>query len=269
MAVADGLRVSEPDVDWREAVVQLYLGQLDVVVLRSQFPRTYLQGLAERFWSLPPHRREPPAAAFEVGTHHFGRGLNDYLEQAAATSAELASVAAGPGADLLSEFQAQVAEALARHDIELRRARHGDASAAPFVIRSWATELDDRRYDLAPHDDAAQLDHPAQAGFEIQRVPRDALIATNIVIDRHHDGALVIWPVAPSADDRARLQVEHDAYPYPDSFLEVDPVVIAMEPGDVSLFRGRFVHAITTSPRRVVASYFSGLVSPREAVYWS
>ncbi|MEM7342227.1 MAG: hypothetical protein AAF467_26540 [Actinomycetota bacterium] len=252
-----------------EDVAAVYRGDADALVLRGQIADSVLRDVAERFWSQPPRRRPPPAAGYEVGTHHFNKTLSCYFDEVGRTAADLAATC-GFGADPFDLIRRKLERCLSEAGLRFRIARHAGREAAPIILRSWESELGDNRFDLGPHDDAAQLNDSKQRGFEIQDVDPGTLVAVNICVDRRFGGDLVVWTVRGNADVRRLAGSREYAYPYPVDWLDTRPSVrIKMQVGDVVLLRGELVHAVTKSPKRVVASFFTGKISPDTVVYWS
>lgn len=257
-----------------EDVAELYRDHtLDVLKVRRGLPGDYLRSLTDRFWAAPPRRRQPPAAGVEIGTHHFGQDLDHYLAEAEASAAELDAVIGPPEANPLDGFRAELAGHLADIGLAFRLANHEGRAAAPAIVRSWSSEFADGDFDLGPHDDVAQLRHANQAGFEVQQVRPEDLIAVNICAARRSGGELIVWGVRGTEAVRRQLDISDHGYPYPTAWLDAQPRLrMTMDVGDVIFLRGQLVHAITRSPDRVVVSFFTGRVSSgsgTDVVYWS
>ncbi len=227
--------------------------------------------IAANFWSHPAlETRNDNVPAWVLGTYHYGRTLDDYLDRAARVRPSLLDVFAG-AADVFHDAMDALAARLAERGVSLRVARHGDRDASPFVMRSWSGA---GTFALEPHDDGAQLRQPAQAGFEIQAISDAPVVAMNICLENDGDGQLHYWNVEPNDADRRAFGLEETGYPYPPEALEgVSRLVVPIARGDVYFFNGRLIHAVqalgTGHGYRSTISCLLGFRDPATVIYWA
>ncbi|MCV6546996.1 MAG: hypothetical protein OIF56_06900 [Cohaesibacter sp.] len=195
----------------------------------DQFESTYVRG--------------SDAPAVYAGIYHYGKDLEDYFHQSQSANAHLGQLfenATNP----IETFSNQLAQSLGQTGRSYRPAQWKDQQACHFVMRSWK---DCGEFSLRPHDDEAQCKDPKQQGFEIQDAAQNnALGAVNICLANGQGGALRIWNVLP--DDKARhdLGLEVTGSPYPETLLNAYSYLdIEIRPGDLYVFDGRYVHAVT------------------------
>lgn len=228
--------------------------------------------IAANFWSHPAlETRNDSVPAWVLGTYHYGRTLDDYLDRAAHARAALAGVFTG-ARHVFDEVMQALAARLGTRGIALRVARHGARDAAPFVMRSWRGSGD---FALDPHDDGAQLRQRAQAGFEIQGIADEVpVVAMNICLENDGDGQLHYWNVEPGEADRRAFGLEETGYPYPVHALDgVSKLVVPVERGDVYFFNGRLIHAVQALGAghgyRSTISCLLAFRDPQTVIYWA
>ena len=240
---------------------EVYLGTLDVAVMRDVVPAATARSLAAAFRQVGKHERPAPAVGLEAGVHHYGKTLTEYFEQVdeerrGAVGAFDCRLAA------FGEFLAVMARMWSDIGVVFRPASHEGKEASPFVVRAWQ---DHGEFSLRPHDDLAQLDDVKQRGFEIQRISESRLVATNVYLEVQDGGELEVWNEA-SAELRASRPFV--GFPYDPEHL-AGRRTIDVRPGDVVALYGGLVHGVRRASRRVVASFFSGHLNARTIVYWS
>lgn len=157
-----------------------------------------------------------------------------------------------------------------------RAARWNDMEACHFVMRSWAGQ---GSFALNPHEDEAQCQLAIQNGLEIQdAVKEHPLAAVNICIENGNGGLLRIWNVRPDNATRERLGLTATGSPYPPDLLNEFPYIdIKIRPGDLYLFDGRFVHAVTqlnggpdkSSFGRITIAFLMAHLGTGETIQWT
>ncbi|QKG19752.1 hypothetical protein [Actinomadura verrucosospora] len=253
-----------------EPIVDILHGRLAGVIFRGVVSEAVRAELTARFQRSPARRRRGPAAPGEyVGAYHAGKGIDQYLDDAAAVEASLRRILDLPG-DPLTALRRGVAAALAEEGVDFRTARHGDREAGLAILRSWRGQ---GAFALAPHDDIGQCCAPEQDGFEIQRVGDHQVVALNMCLANGAGGRLFLWNVQPDLASRKRLGVEFWGVPYPVECLDgIELISLDVNPGDIYLFNGRHVHAVEAgadTSLRLTLSSLLGFIDAKTVVSWT
>jgi hypothetical protein len=244
-----------------DAVGCLFRGAIDPDVCRR---------VARNFRDHPRlRRRSDDVPAYFLGTYHYRKPLALYLDEAAAFRDTMHDVFDGCD-NVFRRVMSSVTSALAAEAITFRVAGHEGAAASEFVMRSWSGS---GQFSLEPHDDAAQLTHPLQRGFEIQRVAAP-LVAFNMCLENPGAGELHFWNIVPDEATRVRLGLQETGYPYPLDVLKgIDRLVVPIHAGDIYFFNGKHVHAVGAQAEatgyRSTISGLMGFLDPRTVIYWS
>jgi hypothetical protein len=243
-------------------------GERAGVVFRSAYPAQAVARALELFASHPAAaRRDDDASGCYLGAYHYHKPTEQYLAQAAALRSALEEALwfdSSPWRSFREHLQAY----FAGRGVEMRCAEQNGRRACLGVIRSWDRQGD---FALVPHEDAAQCRHPAQAGFEIQRVLRHQVCAANLCLGNEGGGELIYWNLKP--DDQARRA--HRTYltggPYPASALRpAASIRLDVRPGDLYLFNGGHVHAVNRSRGlRATASTLLGFCDEHTLITWT
>ncbi|MFY1669583.1 AMP-binding protein [Plantactinospora sp. WMMB334] len=249
-------------------VLRVLRGELAGVVFRRAYPAEAVARILDRFRTHPAAvRRDDDAVATYLGAYHYHKTTADYLAEAAATRAVVDEVLWFDGSPWRA-FREELAAHLAGSGVTLRGAEHDGGRACLGVARSWEGRGD---FALVPHEDGAQCAHPAQAGFEVQLVPDRQVCAVNLCLANEGGGRLVLWNVKPDGPGRQRFHTHLDGGPYPASALASIPsVTLDVTPGDLYVFNGGHVHAVTPSRGpRATASMLLGFRDDDTAVTWT
>jgi hypothetical protein len=253
-----------------ESVVDLLRGDILGVMFKGVVSREVCERICEQFWASPHRRtRGVEAPGYYLGTYHYHKTTEGYLDDVEAAAPGLAEVLAVPG-EPIGLFRQGMTEALAKEGVDFRLARHGGREACLALLRSWHGTGE---YALAPHEDQSQCREPQQADFEIQRVVDRHVAALNICLENGEGGRLVIWNVIPDEDSKRRHGLTYTGSPYPLETLEgFTPLSVPVEPGDIYLFNGAHVHAVepnTGTGRRTTAAAILGFVDDSTVVTWT
>ncbi|MEV6766732.1 hypothetical protein AB0N16_40135 [Streptomyces sp. NPDC051105] len=254
-----------------EAVVDVLLGKVAGVMFRGMVDPETRKELARRFWaSTHRKKRGTEAPGYYLGTYHYHKTTETYLEESEQIAPALDEVLDVPG-DPTAVFYGGLAEVLAPQGIEVRRARHGDRQACRGLLRSWHGQGE---YALAPHEDLAQCTEPQQADFEIQKVAGRHVAALNICLENGDGGRLAYWNIQPDELSKRRLGLHYTGSPYPlESLAGTELTWIDVNPGDVYVFNGAHVHAVepNTDPdlRRTTLAGILGFTDDSTVVSWT
>ncbi|HVB37398.1 MAG TPA: hypothetical protein VND92_02635 [Vicinamibacterales bacterium] len=254
-----------------ELVDRVLTGTLAGCFFKGLVDDATAQRIAGNFWSHPAlQTRNDNVPAWVLGTYHYGRTLEAYLDLAARVRPSLLDVFAN-AQDVFHHTMRALAGRLGERGIALRVARHADREASPFVMRSWSGS---GAFALEPHDDGAQLRQAAQAGFEIQEIGDVPVVAMNICLENDGNGQLHYWNIEPNAADRRAFGLEETGYPYPLRALDgVEKLVVPVERGDVYFFNGRLIHAVQALGAghgyRSTISCLLAFKDPQTVIYWA
>lgn len=252
-------------------VVKVLRGEMAGVIFRGAIGPATCELARRNFWASPMLRRRGDAVpAYYLGTYHYQKELELYLSEAEAMRPALAAVFDG-GENPYARIRDGVASALRAQGVSLRLAEHGGRRAGEFVMRSWSAS---GSYALAAHDDGAQLTARKQAGFEIQRVAANAVMAVNLCLENGAGGELVYWNIEPDLATRRALGLEETGHPYPAELLEPFPKIeLPIRTGDAYFFNGKLVHAVRSQARagefRSTLSLLMGFKDPATVVTWT
>ncbi len=252
-------------------VVRVMRGEVAGVIFRGAIEPAVCERVKKNFWESPMLRQRGDAVpAYYLGTYHYQKELELYLNEAAATRAALENVFAGTR-NFYRDIMGGVRAALEEEGVVLRVAEHQGRPAGEFVMRSWSAV---GSYALAAHDDGAQLTARKQAGFEIQQVVVNPLAAVNLCLENGQGGDLVYWNVEPDSATRRALGVEETGHPYAAELLEGFPRIdLPIHTGDAYFFNGKLVHAVRAQSKpgefRSTISLLMGFKEPKTAIYWT
>jgi hypothetical protein len=254
-----------------DAVVDVLRGRVAGVMFRGIVTPQTCAAIAERFWASQDRRtRGAEAPGYYLGTYHYHRTTQDYLDDTERVRGALDAVLDVPD-DPLTMFYGGLAEALAGQDVTVRLAEHDGRQACRGLLRSWHGQ---GQYALAPHEDLSQCSEPKQADFEIQRVVGHHAVALNISLENGEGGRLAYWNIRPDLECRRRLGLHWTGSPYPPETLEgIDMQWIDVNAGDVYVFNGAHVHAVEPNldpvMRRTTLAGILGFVDDTTVVSWT
>lgn len=251
-------------------VVRVLRGEVVGCIFRGVIGQDVCRRVARNFRSHPRlRRRNDDVPAYFLGTYHYRKPLAQYLDEAAAFRNTMHDVFDGCD-NVFQQVMSSVTSALASDAVACRVAQHEGADASEFVMRSWSGS---GQFSLEPHDDAAQLAHPLQRGFEIQRVA-GPLVAFNMCLENPGAGELHYWNIVPDDATRVRLGLQETGYPYPLDVLKgIERLIVPIQAGDIYFFNGKHVHAVGAQAEatgyRSTVSGLMGFIDPRTVIYWS
>ena len=258
-------------IDWIDLKLfqDVLCGKIEVGIFRGAINQELCQIIARNFWIHPKlKQRKDNVPSFEVGTHHFGKNLDQYFHEVKKENEYLDYLFQGTD-NFVSKYQKFIKNYLSSFGITFRLATHKFEKAGSFVMRSWKNNKD---FQLLPHDDFAQLLEPNQMDFEIQQVYHNQIISTNICIENGVGGELMLWDFKPTPEEKIKLSIEHTGYPYPlDELQKYKAYTIPINTGDIYFFNSSFVHAvkINISGHRSVISFFCGFIDKENLIYWT
>lgn len=218
--------------------------------------------------------RGADAPAEYLGAYHYAKPTALYLEQSRAANAILSALFDGV-VNPVAVMKEALATELSKRSRSLRVARHEGSEACAFVMRSWSGS---KSFALAPHEDAAQCTDPIQAGFEIQEAATgNALAAVNICLQNGDGGNLRLWNIRPDGAARTLLGLEKTGSPYPLPLLDsFDFIDVTIRAGDLYVFDGRFLHAVTgldgagsATGQRATIAFLMAHLGSHETIYWT
>lgn len=215
-------------------------------------------------------KRSDEAPPVFVGTQHYKKKLNHYLDEAERVSPQLERLFHNIKTedDFFRNFITGFSQFLKMQNITIRLANHEGRNAAPFWIRSFDAS---QEYMISPHDDLPQLRSPEQAGFEIQTVSN--IIAVNICLENENDGILYHYNLQPDDTMRKIYGVEDTGYPYPDDVLEnIEAISLKTKKGDFYFLNAHNIHSVKALEKsqnlRTTFSWFMGFKDPSTLLYW-
>lgn len=254
-----------------QAVVDVLHGKSAGAMFRGMAPPEACAELARRFWASPGRReRGSEAPGYYLGTYHYHRTTQEYLDETERVEAALSAVLDMPG-DPLTTFYGGLADALASEGVTVRLAQHNGRKACRGLLRSWHGQGE---YALAPHEDISQCSEPRQAGFEIQQVVGYHGVALNICLENGSAGRLAFWNIRPDLPSRRRLGLEYTGSPYPMGALDgIEMQWVEINAGDLYMFNGAHVHAVEPntdhSQRRTTLAGILGFIDDKTVVSWT
>ncbi len=262
--------VESKDVD-PSLIVDVLRGRRLGVAFRNAVEPETCEALIENFLMSPGRRKRGVDAPGEyLGAYHYGKSIDEYLDQSEAIRTDLDAALDVPAEPLGALFRG-LREELASSGVDLRPARHDGREACAGIFRSW---LGQREFALHPHEDRGQCEDPKQVGFEVQRVTGHQILGLNICLDNGPDGRLSVWNIRPDEASRARLGVRYTGSPYATEWLAgIEQVQLDVRPGDIYLFNAGHVHAVepVRDPvaRRVTLSGILGFSDDETVIAWT
>jgi hypothetical protein len=253
------------------SIVDVLRGRHLGVIFRNVVPAITREEMVSRFFASPGRQRRGAEAPGEyLGTYHYGKTIDEYLDQTATIGSELEKALDIPS-EPLRQIHQLLREKLALDGIEFRLARHRGREACVGVLRSWHGQ---RQFALDPHEDLGQCEDPKQAGFEIQRVAAYRVVALNICLDNGPGGRLAVWNLCPDEATRTRLGVRYTGSPYAVEWLTgIHQLWLDVRPGDIYLFNAAHVHAVEpvhdANANRVTLSGMMGFSDARTVIAWT
>jgi hypothetical protein len=267
----DYFRFAEYDGFRPDAVVDVLRGRVAGAMFRGMVPPPTCAELARRFWASPARRvRGVEAPGYFLGTYHYHRTIDEYLDETERVSAALDDVLDVPG-DPLTVFYGGLADVLAGAGVTVRLAAHEGRQACRALLRSWHGQGE---YSLKPHEDLAQCTEPKQRDFEIQRVAGHHVVGLNICLENGAGGRLAFWNIRPDPAAKRRLGLHYTGSPYPiETLAGIDMLWLEVNMGDVYVFNSAHVHAVERgaddSAQRTTLAGMLGFIDDKTLVSWT
>lgn len=242
-------RVIDVDDDDLEAALQDFAGAMPTVPIiryRGYADTAECDEFRERFLaSKATVQRGDDVPAIMIGANHYGKPMSEYARDVRDSAGDIEDIVGG--FDLAGKIGGRIANALGEPYVH-RPAEHNGMLAGQVRLAQWTSP--DTEFALQPHEDFSQMTDPRQADFEIQKAISPIAIGL-YPSTGDHGGQLRVYNLVPNENFRARIGVSHTGHPYPVSSLQgIDYVDVDIEDGDLLIFSGLFVHAVT----KIVAS---------------
>jgi hypothetical protein len=208
--------------------------------------------------------REGDARGMYLGTYHWRKQKHAYLSECEAFRQALS--------DFRLEWDvvtAPIQQTIVSVGGRLRPATWDGVESAVPLVRSWQST---DSFALIPHEDASQCSDPGQLGFEAQQVlPERPVCSLNLCIDNQGGGELVLWDHIPTQREKESFGTQLEGGPYPiDLVSGADSVRLSVEPGDLYIFNGEHIHAVTASvSARATVSCLLGRLPTGDVVMWT
>lgn len=243
------------------------------VIYRNYLQHEVCDAIRDNFWkSKDRYKRGSDAPAAYLGTYHYRKPLEVYASESAKANVHLESVFRGLS-NPIETFRSDLDRELSRRGRRSRQAVCHDQEACGFVMRSWSG---DKAFALEPHDDEAQCRDPLQEGFEIQTAAKvNAIGAVNLCLENGSGGLLRMWNIRPDVASKVALGLEVTGSPYPlDSLEGIESLDVPIRQGDLYVFDGRFVHAVTVldgqrQTGRTTISFLLANLGESETIGWT
>jgi hypothetical protein len=250
-----------------EGVMEVLRGEYLGIIYRGVIDQEMSNSLLQAFWQNPQAKRRTDAPSYFLGTYHFNKSVDTYLAETAEVAGSVERVIRMDGSPWIW-FHELVGDRLKREGTALRIAEMNGRKACPALIRSWNAEGELALY---PHEDMSQCSDPRQDGFEVQRVTRYNVCATNMCLANGIGGRLLIWNVRPDEITRERLGITHTGFSYPPSGLTgFKQIRLSVGQGDIYVFNGAYVHAVEASRGvRANLSFFIGFLDEKTVATWT
>ena len=269
----DAFQFAEPASFDPQHVINVLNGESVGVIFRNLIPKAQREAICANFWRHPGrYQRGAEAPGHYIGTFHYHKELPHYFADSAEINPMLSSIFEGV-VDPVGEFRSELGSTLAQVGRTLRAARWNNAEACRFLMRSW---IGGGSFALLPHEDLGQCTDPRQRGFEIQEAAAENTIASvNMCLENTGGGGLRMWNVIPDKESRAALGLTISGSPYPLEVLDGhESFDVAINPGDVYVFDGRYVHAVTSldagaEGRRATIAFLMANKDARETICWT
>jgi len=251
---------------------QVMKGKSCGAILRNIIPEEICSKITNNFWRNPGlYKRETDSPAHYVGAFHYGKDLEEYLDESKDSNQYLHGLFEGT-INVFDKIIIALRRMFSEKGINFRVASYKNRSASEFVMRSWAGT---GHYSLHPHEDAAQCEAPNQLGFEIQKAAKNTLISVNICLKNSPtEGNLHYWNIMPNSRCRNILGLTYKGSPYPvDSLLNISNQNIPIRIGDIYFFNGKAIHGVSSSKkindRRFTISFLMAQLDEETIIYWA
>ncbi len=189
---SDFFRFEERNEFDPELVMDVLQGRRLGVIFRDVIPEDARKESVARFWNSPGLLRRDGEPSYCIGSYHWNKSTDEYLEDSAKTADAVFDVLDVPNSPWNS-FRSAMAERLAQNGADIRIAENEGDQACAALIRAWDKE---GSFALDPHEDEAQCKDPRQAGFEIQRAADHEICAVNMCVEQGEGAA---WSSGTSA----------------------------------------------------------------------
>lgn len=258
-----------------EKIYEVLLGNIAGCIFRNVISNNVRENILNNFWNNKNlKQRKDGVPGDYIGTYHYKKGLDLYLEESKIANEILNSLFKNVD-NIFDNYICGIENVLKykNQSCSIRPAKHNFQEACRFQIRSW-TSQSENKFALLPHDDVAQCISRNQLGFEIQSVVNNEIIATNLCIENQGNAILHYWNIQPDEMCRKRLGLEEIGYPYLEDDLKYfDKIELDIFPGDIYCFNGKNVHAVGSTlgkfSRRTTISCLMGFNNKNEIIYWT
>lgn len=254
-------------------LLDVFAGKIAGCLFRRAIKPKACLTIAKNFWnSVHLRKRSDGVPGSFLGTYHYKKLLNDYLNEANYFNPVLPSIFSNTE-NIFQRILDMLQSSLHLTEKTIRPAKHGAQEACHFFIRSWPGQTEED-YALAPHDDSAQCTDKKQAGFEIQATVHSPIIAANFCIENVGGGNLHYWNIQPDNKTKKTLGIEETGYPYPtESLQEFAMIDLPINAGDIYFFNGKNIHAVsspkTQKSHRTTISCLMGKNKNKDIIYWT
>lgn len=270
---ANAFKIVETDHIHIQNLLDVFEGKIAGCLFRGVIRPEECDVIVNNFWKSPHLRQRSDGVPGDfVGTYHYKKALQDYLNESDYFNSVLPSIFSNTEnifQQILDMMQIQLN---ATHHT-VRPAKHGTQEACHFFMRSWPGQMQ-AEYALAPHDDGAQCTDKKQIGFEIQTTVHTPIVAANFCIENVGGGNLHYWNIQPDLATKKAMGIEETGYPYPPELLhEFEMIDLAVSAGDIYFFNGKNIHAVsspkTQKSHRTTISCLMGKNQNQDIIYWT
>jgi hypothetical protein len=263
---------SEGTID-DSAMRRLMAGEVPAYLIRGFMSAPVCDAVVRNFWQHPFLGRRPDGVeGYYVGAFHFGKSLDRYLHDVAGTQEHVTALFSGTE-DPAAKMEDALRGHFARRSVSYRPSEHSGQPAGRVRALAWASP---GKYLLDPHDDVGQLRQSSQRGFEIQHALGPVISANMYVKAPPRGGELILFNWKPDDPARESLGISESGFPYPPSDIaNLDYLSVRLEPGDVCLLDGRFIHAVSNhepplAPHdRLILTFFFAALSADTVIRWT
>ncbi|MCA1298584.1 hypothetical protein [Stappia indica] len=270
---AEEFRFCEGQAGDMSLVADVLEGRQLGVIYRNYLHQEACDAIKDNFWrNTFRYSRGADAPAEYLGTYHYRKPLHRYAGESAEANRHLPGLFEGL-TNPVEAFRNDLNRELGRRGRRLRQAVCKGQETCRFVMRSWSGE---KEFALEAHDDESQCLDPLQDGFEIQTAARrNALGAVNLCLENGSGGLLRMWNIRPDLASKVALGLEVTGSPYPPECLDgIECFDVPIRAGDLYVFDGRFVHAVTIleghqQTGRATISFLLANLDDRETISWT
>lgn len=163
----------------------------------------------------------------------------------------------------------------ASQGIVFRKAQYKDKEVAPYNLHNWIRNerSQKRQLSLVVHDDLSLAMDKRFESFEISQVKSTFAVNLSVENTNPNGGKLVFWNILPSIKEIKNNATIFEYGPYDSVDLsQFDYREVAINSGDLYVFNGQFLHAVTdlknNNDMRLGFSLFCGYLDDKTIIYW-